>query len=313
MRTGAARAAVATVPALVLVACVSVTPGTTTVTDAITGTPTTIVAPASVRSLASTSTGVTPGTTPVVTVPVADPPSACPIWRGATLGATRALLAELSGLAVSRRNPGVVWSHNDSGDDARLFALDEQLHVRAELRVDGADAFDWEDVAAATGPDGSPWLWIADTGDNFVFHPTAQLHLVPEPDLRPVATGAVIHAAALTTIVMRYPNGPHHVESLAVDPPTGDAFLVAKALDSERMVDVYRVPATTTRGHGRVEVEVEVVARIVGADRGSVGPTAADCRFDAGPGEAVAFTPDGQHLYSIAEGIGSHLHRYDRS
>jgi hypothetical protein len=31
--------------------------------------------------------------------------------------------AEASGLALSRRTPGIIWSHNDSGHDAVLYAL----------------------------------------------------------------------------------------------------------------------------------------------------------------------------------------------
>ena len=30
---------------------------------------------------------------------------------------------EASGIVASRKNPGVLWVHNDSGDTARLFAL----------------------------------------------------------------------------------------------------------------------------------------------------------------------------------------------
>ena len=44
-------------------------------------------------------------------------------------------LAESSGLAISRRNPGVLWSHNDSGNAAVLFALDGSGTVRGRVRV----------------------------------------------------------------------------------------------------------------------------------------------------------------------------------
>ena len=36
---------------------------------------------------------------------------------------TYSSLGEASGLAFSVRNPGVLWSHNDDGDDGRLFAF----------------------------------------------------------------------------------------------------------------------------------------------------------------------------------------------
>src|SRR5690606_12327811 len=39
-----------------------------------------------------------------------------------------ARLAELSGLAASRRHPGLFYAHNDSGDVARVFVLDGSAH-----------------------------------------------------------------------------------------------------------------------------------------------------------------------------------------
>ena len=32
-------------------------------------------------------------------------------------------LEEMSGIVPSRRYPGIFWVHNDSGDEARLFAI----------------------------------------------------------------------------------------------------------------------------------------------------------------------------------------------
>lgn len=56
-------------------------------------------------------------------------------------------LPELSGLAASRRWPGVYWAHNDSGDGPRLFAFNRRGQVIARIEVEGAEAVDWEDIA----------------------------------------------------------------------------------------------------------------------------------------------------------------------
>src|SRR4029079_15941055 len=53
-------------------------------------------------------------------------------------------LTESSGLAVSRRNPGLLWSHNDSGSAAVLFALDTTGATRGRVRVP-VNTRDWED------------------------------------------------------------------------------------------------------------------------------------------------------------------------
>ncbi|MDR2213191.1 MAG: LpqB family beta-propeller domain-containing protein [Pseudomonadales bacterium] len=95
---------------------------------------------------------------------------------------TSAPLSELSGLAHSRRQPKVVWAHNDSGDEARLFALDTQgrsiLPTYAALTqygdapqmgktqwqgfaVLGASNVDWEDITADDN-----YLYVADLGNN---------------------------------------------------------------------------------------------------------------------------------------------------
>src|SRR5215204_277035 len=42
---------------------------------------------------------------------------------------------EASGLAVSRRRPGLIWTHNDSDNDAELFALDESGMMQGRVRV----------------------------------------------------------------------------------------------------------------------------------------------------------------------------------
>ena len=49
----------------------------------------------------------------------------CPTsWTRHTLGTRElALSNEASGLAASRKNAGVLWTHDDSGDSARVFAM----------------------------------------------------------------------------------------------------------------------------------------------------------------------------------------------
>src|SRR3954464_7281661 len=55
---------------------------------------------------------------------------------------------EASGLAPSHRMPGVLWTHNDSGGDPVLFAVNSDGSLRGRLRVDGVSNLDWEDIAS---------------------------------------------------------------------------------------------------------------------------------------------------------------------
>jgi hypothetical protein len=71
-------------------------------------------------------------------------------------------IAESSGLVASRTHPGVFWTHNDSGDVARLFAIDARGALVGEFHVAGASHRDWEDIAA----DDAGYLYVGDFGNN---------------------------------------------------------------------------------------------------------------------------------------------------
>src|SRR5881394_1013410 len=47
-------------------------------------------------------------------------------------------VTEASGLAASRRNPGVLWTHNDAGSTPRLFALSTNGTLLRSFRVSRA-------------------------------------------------------------------------------------------------------------------------------------------------------------------------------
>jgi hypothetical protein len=58
-------------------------------------------------------------------------------------------VTESSGIVASRKNPGIYWTHNDSGDGAYLYAFDREGRDRGRWTVRGATAIDWEDIAIA--------------------------------------------------------------------------------------------------------------------------------------------------------------------
>lgn len=149
-----------------------------------------------------------------------------------------ARLDEVSGIAASRRHPGHFYVHNDSGDRPRVFVLDEHGHVAAELRLAGARAVDWEDIAMRPpAGEGRPWrVVVADIGDNKARRPSVQLYWFDEPaELSVTAT-----EVAAESLELRYPDGPTNAEGLAIDPQTGDAYIFAK---DERKPRVYRLSA----------------------------------------------------------------------
>jgi hypothetical protein len=133
---------------------------------------------------------------------------------------------ESSGLAISRIDPDLFWTHNDSGDQARLYAFGRDGTSRGTVRLEGVKARDWEDMASVT-LDGQPWLIIGDIGDNNRRYKNYHIHMVREPRL----TGDVRREVAVKpnrVITFRYPDGSRDAEGLAIDPPTKTIYLVSK-------------------------------------------------------------------------------------
>jgi hypothetical protein len=139
-------------------------------------------------------------------------------------------LRESSGVAVSRTQPGVLWSHNDSGNSATLYALDMSGRLMASIDVAGVMAVDWEDIAAGPCPAGPTpggarsCLYIADTGDNNRVREAVTVYVVVEPT---VDKGTPPPAVTARPLHYRYPGGPEDVEALAVL-PDGDLVVVSR-------------------------------------------------------------------------------------
>ncbi|HJQ31704.1 MAG TPA: hypothetical protein VJ866_05990 [Pyrinomonadaceae bacterium] len=151
-------------------------------------------------------------------------------------------IVESSGIVASRRNPGVFWTHNDSGDTARVFAFDREGRSRGTFRVEGAQARDWEDIAAGPGPaQGQTYLYVGDIGDNRRVREQVVVYRFPEPELKAdAAVGAALSTEPAEAIRLKYPDGPHNAEALLVHPSTGDLYVVTKMAGG---ADVYKLAA----------------------------------------------------------------------
>ena len=154
---------------------------------------------------------------------------------------------ESSGVAASRRQPGILWTLNDSGDEARIYATDTLGRPHGALEVTDASNRDWE--AIALGPCGSrDCLYIADTGDNTRDHQGGVIYRVPEPAL-PSARVVTEPAQALE---FRYPRGRWDVEAAFVD-STGAIYLISKG--GVRPPQVYLLPPDSWADRGPVTAE----------------------------------------------------------
>jgi hypothetical protein len=143
-------------------------------------------------------------------------------------------IQESSGMALGRRHPEVLWTHNDSGDDARLFAVGPDGRTLATLTLAGVAARDWEGMAAGRDDRGRPALFVGDIGDNNGVWPEVAVYRLGEPArLRDATVPAVRYR-------LRYADGPHDAEALLVDPRRNRLYVATKGLAGGGL---YRAPA----------------------------------------------------------------------
>jgi hypothetical protein len=146
-------------------------------------------------------------------------------------------LGEASGLAVSRRHPGILWSHNDSG--ATLFAVSLGGVIKGRVRLAVSRVDDWEDVAVGACPQdvrqlqgsAASCLYAADMGDNRTSRRHITIYRVPEPAPTDEMT------AAADAFRATYPDGPRDAEAFFVT-SANDWFVITK----DAPVALYRFP-----------------------------------------------------------------------
>ncbi len=191
-------------------------------------------------------------------LPPAEAWAECPTFAGPLAGerVASAEINEASGLVASRRHPGIFWTHNDSGDRARIFAFDERGRSRGTFELQGTDAIDWESIALGPGPEpGRDYLYLGDIGDNSLRRESVVVHRIAEPEPEALAPGATRSTArvdppsasapephgraaeatgtthlvaAVDTFVLEHPRGPQDSEAMLVDPLSGDLLLLTK-------------------------------------------------------------------------------------
>jgi len=192
---------------------------------------------------------------------------------------------ESSGVAASSVSDDWIFTHNDSGDEARFFAVDRQGDTLATWTLP-VEAVDWEDMARAPDEEGRSSLWFGDIGDNDAERPSVAVYRVPEPDVDPDAAGAELETPSPTRLELVYEDGPHDAETLLVHPVTGRLYVVTKSYFGaasvyaapaplrtdavnrlEKVADVEIDPSGTPGGPGRLGALAQVA--VTG---GAVGP-----------------------------------------
>ena len=150
-------------------------------------------------------------------------------------------LNESSGIALSQRTPGILWTHNDSGDGPFVFAMNEKGSVLGRFTLSGAFNFDWEDMASGISDAGVPVLYIGDIGDNLGIRGDLQIYQIEEPAVK--ASGKEVvegEVGGVKIFRASYPDGRHNAESLLCHPKSGQLFIITKTDDGQ--CGVYAFP-----------------------------------------------------------------------
>ncbi len=148
-------------------------------------------------------------------------------------------LDEASGLACSQINKGILWSQNDSGGKAAVFALDTQGRLVCRLELVGVKNRDWEELAVARDPKtGKSHIYIGEIGDNNARYESVKIYKVEEPVLSPGDT--LLSAKDFETYEVTYADGARDAEAMFVEPASGDIYIISKR---EEQVGLYRIAA----------------------------------------------------------------------
>lgn len=257
-------------------------------------------------------------------------------------------LAEVSGIAASHRNPGVLWVHNDAGAGPRIHAIARTGAVVAVYDLGDAVATDWEDIAVGPGPAGASAIYVGDIGDNSEARASIDVYRVAEPDVKTGSPTTPTTLSGVERFTLVYPDHAHNSETLLVDPRSGDVYVVVKKADG--VSPVFRAAAPLAAGAMITLEQVSVlrfgVAQLPGnaaTTGGSISPAGDEIlirTYDsaflfrraqgmsvaealAAPpcpiplereaqGEAIGFALDGSGYYSASEGSSQPIYFYTR-
>lgn len=256
-------------------------------------------------------------------------------------------LVEASGLVASLKYPGLLYSHNDSGGRARVYALNEAGELIARIDYSGARAQDWEDVAIGPGPVAQvSYIYVGDIGDNARSRSEVRVLRCPEPELDASARGQSI-TTTYQTIRLRYPDGAHNAEALAVDPVSSDLYILTKEDNGASGLYVARAPQSTSSttvlerssglNFGRAPLSGSPL--VTGTDIANDGSAVivrtytsaflwtrasgftisgalaqSPCAMPVAnepQGEAIAFSVDRRAFYTVSEGANAPVYRTD--
>ena len=246
-------------------------------------------------------------------------------------------ITESSGLAASPCQPDVFWTHNDSGDDAFIFAFNGKGKHLGTWKVSNARNADWEDMAAFKDDTGQCFLYIGDIGNNKRERDEQRVYRIKEPQASDSSSTSTqkdpLETDASMVTVFKYPETPFDAETMIVQPQTGDVYVLTKRIDGPALVFKIKpdfASGTPVRAEKVGEVSLPAVPNglLTGGTVSPDGKRVVVCDYSAGyeltntsvnfddiwkqkpvqinvgdrrQGEAVTFSADGRSIFTTSE------------
>lgn len=250
-------------------------------------------------------------------------------------------IKESSGITVSKCQPDVIWTHNDSGDGPFIYAMNSKGKHLGTWQVQNARNFDWEDMASSKDNFGKCQLYIGEIGNTDKNERSEhKIYRVAEPavgasDSNSTSKNA-LQTAAAEMLIFSYPDSKQDAETLLVHPQTGDIYVLTKQRDKPsgvyRLKSAFNNPATA-KAEKIADITVPAVPNglLTGGEISSDGKRVILCDYFAGyeivlpdgtanfediwkqkpsaielgdrkQGEAIGYSADGLSILATSEG-----------
>ena len=169
---------------------------------------------------------------------------------------------EASGIVASRKNPRIIWTHNDRGGKDRIFGINYHGEHIIEIWLDNCEFFDPEDIAIIN-IDGEDFILLGDIGDNKAKRDEIYLYLIPEMKIDPNASNQSLTLTNINKITLQYPDGKRDSEALTVL-PNNKIMVISKRDQANRF---YTGEIDLNKSKTTLEYQFELpITKTVGAD-----------------------------------------------
>jgi hypothetical protein len=256
-------------------------------------------------------------------------------------------ISEASGIIASSQNPGVLWTHNDSGYRGSVFALATNGALLGRYYVPDVFSGDFEDISFGPGPLAQfKYIYLGDIGDNDLTRADIRVFRFPEPVVYLFQSNAPVELPVFGAeeISLKYPDGPFNAEAMMVDPITGDLFITTKDTNTARVYRATRAELDTGQPVTLTFMREISFRSVSGADISSDGSLIAIRRAGKGGlwvrgttqtvsdalaaspitipvigqptepnGESIGFEPSARGYYTLSEGFSQPLYFFPRT